>query len=356
MKFIFITDEMNIYEKLIKSEFENKQFREYQKYDWKEELYFISNLLIDFDQDKNVSSKIIKNIIYDENWYIYDTFFSWNLLLSIEKKSNLSEEELDTLTNEIWNYFSEYQNKINAMIQTYWIKEENVHYLRPDYILFDEREKIDNELYITIITNNLSDYKLLPKEVIHSTSLKKDLFDCYDLNSILSIYSNSNKYSEINFLNNSDSIIDQIFDEQDEVGVQEKLFNVTKLIMSFSLKLKIWTKKELINVWLVSENIFKKFFTDDVLTDENDLYWVLFVKIPNEYIKQNWEIQVQNENNDWFLYMIKTYKYNNFEHMKLKVKDIFIKLWIEQKDSLCLDWEVFELNEWFFLSKKFLTE
>lgn len=340
-----------IYKNLITSEQEiNKKFREYQKYNWKDELYFITNLIIQFDEKTHfVKWKVLKNIVYDQDWYIYDIFFSWDIFSCFEGFNKKNNKEFDEATKDVEQYFNEYNIKIQSLLKVYNIKEENILSISVSNALFDELENINNKLFVVFLSNNLSDYKLLPKELINN---KKDFLWKFNVNSILSLYNNSHTYSEINFLKDSDKIIDEIFENTNEEEIKEKWFNLTKLISTFDLKLRVWTKNELIKMWDVDKKIFDEFLKDDLLTDKNDLYWILYSKIPNEFVKENWKIKNQW---DWYLYLIKVFHYNNFEHFKTKIKEMFINMWIENKDSLYLDWSEVDLKEWFFISDKFLN-
>ena len=348
----------------------NKKFREYLNYDWKDELYMISNVFLEYkelwdnDDTMILTSKVLKNIVYDKEWNIFDTIYSWNIQILVDAILELDENkedeslEIQKLEEFIDEYWKTYYEKLINSSNYYHIKDEYFHVYTLKDILFKEKEEIKDYYYCTIIGSNLIDYKLLPKEVLNRTD-SYSLEWLFSFNSVYSITDESDWYQEINIWNDlrekNQKILEQFWDEEEEneekeEALENKIFS--EMLANFSVKLQIWTEEALKRRWMEEEFIKYNIEKND-LTDNNTLYWIFTLYIPQNYMKLHWEITKWILWYQYFLsYVIFFSKWK--DTLKEKINEIFDEFWVDYDKIYSLvfqkDWWLKE-KKWFYFSK-----
>lgn len=347
----------------------NKKFREYLNYEWKEELYMISNVFLEYKEpwDKDdtmiLTSKVLKNIVYDKEWNIFDTIYSWNIQLLVDAILELDEEkededlEIQKLEEFIDEYWKKYYEKLVNSSNYYHIKDEYFHVYTLKDILFTEKEEIKDYYYCTILGSNLNDYKLLPKEVLN----RKDSYSLewlFSFNSVYSITDELDWYQEINIWDDlrekNQKILEQFWNEEEEneekeEALENKIFS--EMLANFSIKLQIWTEETLKRRWMEEEYIQHNIEKND-LTNKDTLYWIFTIHIPQNYMKLQWEIK------SWILWYQYFLSYVIFSKWKdkltEKIQEFFEDFWIDNDKIYSLvfekDWWLKE-KKWFYFSK-----
>lgn len=341
----------------------NKKFREYLNYDWKDELYMISNIITEYElwKDDNpiIHKRVIKNIVYDNEWNIFDTIYSWNLQILINailQSENASEEETNKLEDFFDEYWETYYEKLVNSATYYNIQDDYFHVYEFKDALLSEKENLRDYAYCCIFTWNLNDYKLLPKEVLNRED-EYSLEWLFSLNSVYSITDEFEWYQEINIWNDlrekNQIILDQFWDEDDDEEDEElenKIFN--EMVHNFTVKLTIWTEEMLKKRWM-DEDFIKYNIEKNDLTDNNTLYWIFTLYIPQNYMKLNWEIT------GWILWYQYFLSYVIFfskwkDTLKEKINEFFNEFWVDYDKIYSLvfqkDWWLKE-KKWFYFSK-----
>lgn len=120
------------------------------------------------------------------------------------------------------------------------------------------------------------------------------------------------------------------------------------MIHNFTVKLTIWTEEMLKKRWM-DENFLEYNIEKNDLTDNNTLYWIFTLYIPQNYMKLNWEIT------NWILWYQYFLSYVIFfskwkDTLKEKINEIFDEFWVDYDKIYSL---VFQ-KDWWLKEKKMI--